>query len=236
MLILLFTGVFIPFAKSLDSLIIKNKLIDTTSIKIYTPTTEQEKEAYSELTYDIKIEKQQVSLNIIERFLEWLSDLIFGKHDYSNVSTAREIIIWAVVIIGLIIIIIILTKTNLIGLVKAKGKNTAFNFSDITEDLEKINFEQRISDAIQIKDYRLAIRWHYLKILYLLDKHKFIVFAPYKTNFDYAYEISKENSKHQFKTTSKIYEFVWYGEFEIDENKYATSKKEFIEFEKTIHV
>ncbi len=140
------------------------------------------------------------------------------------------------VIVAVITVIILLTKTNLIGLVKSKGKNTAFSFSDITEDLETINFEQRIADALKDDNFRLAIRWHYLKILFLLDKNKHINFAPYKTNFDYAYEIKNSTIKSKFNSASKIYEFVWYGKFDLDKNKYETSKKEFKDFEAIIHV
>lgn len=188
---------------------------------------------------DSKLKYKQsniVSPSLLQRFLSWLSEWLFGNVGYENINRTRTIIIWSVIIVSFTIIIWLLSKTQLISLIKPKPKATSFNFTDVTEDLNTINFELKITDALNINDYRLAIRWHYLKILFLLDKKQLIVFAPYKTNIDYTYELKKDTYVTSYKQLSRIYEYIWYGQFSINEISYTENAKGFNNFEQQLNV
>jgi hypothetical protein len=52
-----------------------------------------------------------------------------------------------------------------------------------------------------------------------------------KTNSDYLYEITNETRRDEFAYLSYLYNYIWYGEFELDE---ATFEKAKTAFEKTI--
>ena len=164
----------------------------------------------------------------MERFLEWLAEKLFGKAGYDNVSAARIIIVWTIVIISLGIITWLLSRSELISLTRAKSKTTSFNFTDITEDLDTINFDKQIKEAVGALNYRLATRWHYLKLLYVYDKKQLIIFAPFKTNIDYSNELrNNEEQQKQFLKLSRIYEYVWYGQFTLNEENYRNYEQEF---------
>ncbi len=208
---------------------------DTSSIKILSPTKQKEQSVFS----DSKLKyKQNIkgAPSLIDRFLSWLSDWLFGNVGYDNLNRTRTIIIWTVIVIAVAIIIWLLSKTQLVSLIKPKPKATFFNFTDITEDLNTINFEQKIADALKTADYRLAIRWHYLKILFVLDKKQLIVFAPFKTNVDYMYELKKDTYKTSYKQLSRIYEYIWYGQFAVNESSYTDNAIEFKNFEHELNV
>lgn len=188
---------------------------------------------------DSKLKYKQsniVSPSLLQRFLSWLSEWLFGNVGYENINRTRTIIIWSVIIVSFTIIIWLLSKKQLISLIKPKPKATSFNFTEVTEDLNTINFELKITDALNINDYRLAIRWHYLKILFLLDKKQLIVFAPYKTNIDYTYELKKDTYVTSYKQLSRIYEYIWYGQFSINETSYTENAKGFNNFEQQLNV
>ena len=55
-----------------------------------------------------------------------------------------------------------------------------------------------------------------------------------KTNTDYISEIETATLKTNFKAITKIYDYVWYGEFEIDEIKFESLKTAFHKLDKTI--
>ncbi|MDX2173993.1 MAG: hypothetical protein SFY56_12795 [Bacteroidota bacterium] len=165
-----------------------------------------------------------------------MSDWLFGKAGYDNVERTRKIVIWTVILVSFGIIIWLLSKTQLVSLIKPKPKATSFNFTDLTEDLNTINFEKKINEALKLNDYRLAVRWHYLKILFLMDKKLLITFAPFKTNVDYGYELKNETVKANFKKLSRIYEYVWYGQFVIDHKNYLDNADEFKKFEEDLNV
>lgn len=165
-----------------------------------------------------------------------MADWLFGKAGFNNVNLTRKIIIWIVIIVSFAIIIWLLSKTQLVSLIKPKPKAIAFNFTDLTEDLNTVNFEQKISEALKFNDFRTAVRWHYLKILFLLDKKQLIVFAPFKTNIDYTYELKNDTYKTSYKKLSRIYEYIWYGQFDINQSSYTDNANEFKNFEQQLNV
>lgn len=211
------------------------KAYDTTSIKIIHPSIEKETELFSDSKLNYK-QDAVAQKGIIERFLEWLAENLFGKADFENINVARQIIIWSIIIVSIIIIVWLLSKSELVSLIKPKSKATTFNFSDVTEDLNTINFNQKINDAEKHHDYRLAIRWRYLKILFILDKKSFISFASFKTNIDYSNELKGKEFHSHFIKLSRIYEYVWYGQFSVNETGYLNNVEEFKSIEKQINV
>lgn len=209
--------------------------IDTLAFVLNKPSADIEKKIFSDpkLKYDLNVKYDP---GIFERFLNWLSDLLFGNTNYDNIQFTRELIIWTVVILSVIVVIWILLKSDLSRLIRPKSKMTSFNFSEITEDLSTINFDKMIDEAVKKEDYRMAVRWNYLKCLYLLERGKHLVFQPAKTNIDYQYDLKKSEFLNEFMSVSRIYDYVWYGKFTVDGSKYSDLKNEFTVFESRLNV
>jgi len=171
-----------------------------------------------------------------EGLLAWLAMKLFGKAGVENIVFTRRLIIWTVIIISVYVIIRLLLRTELAGLTRQKAKSTAFSFTDLTEDLDQVNFDQRIAEALKENDYRLAICWQYLKTLFLLDKKQLISFAPHKTNIDYRYELKDKGLQEGFTGLSRIYEYAWYGRFVITETNYTLNAEKFAALQKQADV
>ncbi|MFP4846418.1 DUF4129 domain-containing protein [Winogradskyella sp. PE311] len=84
-----------------------------------------------------------------------------------------------------------------------------------------------IKEAINQKNYRLAIRYYYLLSLKHLSESERILWQPQKTNVDYINELNKDNIIDGFKNITKIYDYVWYGEFNVDALKFEALKLPF---------
>lgn len=208
---------------------------DSSKIILLQPSKQKEAELFS----DPKLKyKQSVSAQkgMLERFFAWLAEKLFGNAGFESVITAQRIVIWTVCIAAVVIIIWLLSRSDMVSLIRPKPKTTAFNFMDVLEDLDKINFEEKIKLALSDNDFRLATRWHYLKILFLMDRAKLITFASYKTNIDYRYELKSKKHQHAFIRLSYIYEYVWYGKFIIGISDYKEREIEFNDFEKELGV
>jgi len=221
--------------KAADSATVSNDTVgvsglDTIAFVLKRPSSELEKKIFADpkLKYNVNVKYDP---GIFERFMEWLADLIFGNTSYENIQFTRGLIIWTVIILCVIVVIWILLKSDFSRLIRPKSKMTTFNFSEITDDLSTINFDKMIDDAVKNEDYRMAVRWSYLKCLYVLEKGKHLVFQPAKTNIDYQYDLKKSPFLNEFMSVSKIYDYVWYGKFSVDLGKYNQLKKEFTEFE-----
>ncbi len=118
-------------------------------------------------------------------------------------------------------------------------RNTSKNdaISSVVEE-EEINaesdFDALIKNAEQIQNYRLAVRYQYLKSLHLLAQKNIVQLAVDKTNFNYVQEISDEVKRNAFSSLTLNYEYVWYGEFDVDGIVYYKLNSAFKNFNNTI--
>jgi len=83
---------------------------------------------------------------------------------------------------------------------------------------------------LQAGNYRLAVRYKYLQTLYKMAAKKMVELAADKTNYQYVREISNYNYQNEFAALTLNYEYVWYGEFEIEENIYKRIETGFSQF------
>ena len=98
----------------------------------------------------------------------------------------------------------------------------------------KSDFGGMISQATRAGNYRLAVRYQYLRTLHLLSGKGLVTLAPDKTNFQYVREISNSNTQNDFSRLTLNYEYVWYGEFPIEEAIYGRIEKDFSSFNNKI--
>ena len=84
-----------------------------------------------------------------------------------------------------------------------------------TEDIEVMDYNKLFLEAINRNDYRLAIRYLYLGSLKQLHQAQFIEWKKDKTNYEYLGELPKYKQM-DFRSLYSIYEYVWYGEFQAD--------------------
>lgn len=109
----------------------------------------------------------------------------------------------------------------------------------IPEEITAVNIEQTdvdtlIQSAENAQDYRLAIRYYYLLVLKNLSLKDFIKLEDDKTNQEYFNEISHHDFSDNFAYTSYLYNYVWYGEFEIRSPEYTKAKSSFDQLLKRI--
>lgn len=84
-----------------------------------------------------------------------------------------------------------------------------------------------INKAINEGNYRLAIRYYYLLVLKVLTENGTIHWEQQKTNEDYINEIKNKELQLRFSDITRIYDYVWYGEFTINSLKFKNLKPAF---------
>lgn len=203
---------------------------DSSVVKQAIPDKISEQEVFSDpdLHYDTQGAK---STNWLGRFIEWLLQKLFGSADEGTTARLMHVLVWGFALTGIALVIWTLLRSEFTSMVKGTARGSQFNFSDIEEDISGINFSERIRKAFEEGDYRLAIRWHYLKQLFLLNEKGLIAWRSNKTNIDYAAELSKTALQKPFNRLSYVYEYVWYGKYEIGQARYLELEKEFNQFE-----
>lgn len=81
------------------------------------------------------------------------------------------------------------------------------------ENIEELDSETLLTDAMDSGDLRLAVRVHYLLLLKKLNEAGLIVWKKNKTNHDYLSELyGRNNCYDDVRLLTLVYELVWYGE------------------------
>tara|TARA_Y100001935_G_C17295050_1_gene505636 strand:- start:1942 stop:2346 length:405 start_codon:yes stop_codon:yes gene_type:complete len=117
-------------------------------------------------------------------------------------------------------------KSQVSPFLDSKNPNTVI----LTEEeriIKSENIQDLIKEALANKNYRLAIRYYYLYILKLLSNKELIDWQLQKTNDDYLHELSNGSLKKAFAKATFLYDYVWYGEFQLDESKYQQAERTF---------
>lgn len=161
--------------------------------------------------------------------LNWLEEHIF-RH-----ITAEMIL---VALIAILIIIFVLQVNNVAfnGLFGRNSVSISNNIHSETEDIKQADFDSLIKNALSDKNFRLAVRFHFLKIIQTLGNSGIITLSDEKTNHDYLNEIANKELKKGFEPLIIVFEYVWYGEYEPDMLVYNSLNQGFAVYEKQLGI
>ncbi|MDT7831633.1 hypothetical protein RQM59_04535 [Flavobacteriaceae bacterium S356] len=138
-----------------------------------------------------------------------------------------------------IVVILILLRSFLdisfnFGGARKLQRNKVSKLVSEDEDIHVTDINTLLSKAVKDKDYRLATRYYYLSLLKLLSDHELINYDKDKTNSEYLFELKDTKMRSHFSYLSYIYNYVWYGEFAVDELKFSTIENKYKSFLKSI--
>ncbi|GAB3896286.1 hypothetical protein GCM10028803_13710 [Larkinella knui] len=166
--------------------------------------------------------------NLWAKFWEWFWRKVgafLNSSSYQNfwqyvfLAAAAGLVIW------------LLIKAEILGFIFSKGaKGVALNYETLTENIHEIDFEQQIDAAVAQRNYRLAVRLLYLQTLKHLSNHNLIDWKPNKTNRSYVYELAQSPLQPEFETLTTQFEYIWYGDFPITEERFKPLQESFLRF------
>ncbi|MDR1155176.1 MAG: DUF4129 domain-containing protein [Bacteroidales bacterium] len=103
---------------------------------------------------------------------------------------------------------------------------------DETSDRKKMGI--MLEKALDEKQYRLAVRLTYLIVLKRLADAGQIHWQADKTNRSYFDELSDETLRQPFANLTRLYEYVWYGDFDIHAEHYRDIEADFNELNRRL--
>ena len=179
--------------------------------------------------FDYSLQDGQAQ-NLIERFLQWFFQTLRDNFGIDISPEAIQLFEYFIYILmgGLVIYLLVrfLIGENISGLFK-KNPPGIVDISLSEEQLEQIDLDALLKTALSNKDYRLAIRYQYLRSLKVLSRHSIIDWHFEKTNWDYIREINAPALKLIFKEVSYLYDYIWYGEQAVNEEIYRAAQARF---------
>ncbi|MHC0445709.1 DUF4129 domain-containing protein [Flavobacterium sp. 3-218] len=168
-----------------------------------------------------------------DHFKHWLARQIFNLFNFSSVKTSLNFVAILFRIIAVLVVIVLiyfiaraLTKQEGRWIFGKNTKRTLF-YSDAEKNIHLLDFEKLIKESLEAGERRVAIRYYYLWLLKVMAQNHFIEWDIEKTNSDYLYELQSPAHKEEFTYLSYLYNYIWYGEFEIDEATFRKTENRF---------
>ena len=151
-------------------------------------------------------------LSIVERFFN---------------SAFFRFFIWLVPISLLLVILYNFLKSR--GSFAAGKQNKVHEDSDDDVQNSSLDYVSLANTAANAANFRLAVKYMFLRTLQQLAGAGMINYASDKTNYNYVQEIAAEKKK-EFARLVLNYEYVWYGNTVPDKLTYTKIENEFTSF------
>ena len=183
---------------------------------------------------DFNYEKKAPEKNLWDRFKDWIASLFRRLFSFSDPQTSLKFAaiflrIVAVIVIVLVIYLIVKAIINKEGqwIFGKNANKRTLHYSDIEKNIHLLDFEKLIKESLEAGEKRTAVRYYYLWLLKTMAQHNYIEWDIEKTNSDYLYDIQNPKDKEEFTYLSYLYNYIWYGEFEIDDAVFNKTENRF---------
>jgi hypothetical protein len=149
-------------------------------------------------------------------FWKWFWDKVDAFFSAEQRGSLLRYLLMTLGLCALVFLILRLLGVDALNIFRRKPASADLPYSELDENIHKINFDDGIEKAVGQHNYRLAVRLLYLKCLKQLSDAGQIRWEINKTNNDYINELSNPDQRSAFNLLTRQFEYIWYGEFSID--------------------
>lgn len=137
----------------------------------------------------------------------WRSPIQFGEGFGRALSIALLSILGIVLLVLLLRFLLVPPKNRKLDL----SEDLEISVEEVAENLETHDPRSLLEQAIDAKEYRLAVRLYYLKIIRELSLKEQIRWQRDKTNSQYLKEMRQHPLLDEFAEMTLLFERIWYG-------------------------
>jgi hypothetical protein len=207
---------------------------DTSKLEIRLPNPKNITEYRKQKAF--KYSRGNGKINYLRLLPLWLQKALFRFLRLVFTSGSAELYLGILLVIAVIAIVLRANDINPIALFRRKNRNIQPLYDTGNENISGMDFPVLIDQAVKQNNYRLAIRFQYLQLLFMLAGLGEIDLREGKTNREYIQEIKNTETRDVFRNLVYGFEFVWYGEFLPDEKQYSQLSSAFVTFSKSMQI
>lgn len=142
-----------------------------------------------------------------------------------------KIVLFLIIFAAVIILVYLWLKNR-----RPSGKSV---LRDVDNDwnpevITKTELELRLEEALSKEDYREGVRIYFTFILKELIRKNWIHWKKDKTNHHYVMEMSSRPRADVFRECVRIYDLVWYGEYEISKQVYQSLQPSLLNYYRSL--
>lgn len=164
-----------------------------------------------------------------EQFKEWIYEWLRKLFGNEAGRFVTDNIYYLIILLGIGIAIYFLSKGGLRKVFYGEPRSLD-EVAVVDEDIRGMDLQAMIAEAEQQGDLRRAIRLHYLLVLRKLVDDGVLHWGPEYTDRNYIEQIGNSGMRERFTHTARVFQWVWYGHAEIDQARYDSLRKWFLEF------
>jgi hypothetical protein len=170
-------------------------------------------------------------MSLWERFWAWIWNTITSTLAHIPNGGSFLLYFFLTVAVGFLVYFILKSAgIDPIGIWQGNAKKIDLPYTESLENIHEINFDAEVEKAISQHNYRLAVRLLYLKCLKQLSDSNLIHWQIDKTNSAYLFELTEPTQKQTFGLLTTQFEYIWYGNFSIDQQAFGTIYSLFQDF------
>ena len=213
-----------PQKEAKRPLVVKYDSLDVSKRVFNQPTLEKYKQ-HEEFQYD----DRYVGESAWSRFWRWFWSL-FDFKNATIVGKGLQYLLITLGVAGIVFLIMKLAGVDPFKAIRGKSASAALPYSEYTENIHDIDMDDELEKAVNVRNYRLAVRLLYLKSLKQLNDAGLIHWEINKTNSDYSNELQDFDQRLAFNLLTRQFEYIWYGEFNIDADVFGRISNLFNDF------
>lgn len=167
------------------------------------------------------------------RFWRWfwqmISELFGDREEEESRGLSVGSVLFIIAIVGLIIYFVV-KYMHLENIFRKKPETADIPYAESLKNIHEINFEKQIAEAVGKRNYKIAVRLHYLNALKQLSDAGLIAWQPDKPNSVYLHELRDIKYRDSFGLLTRQFEYVWYGDFPLGEQAFENIDRHFADF------
>ena len=205
---------------------------DSSVVKLKQPSPNSQNNYYNDDYWKYQRDKKNVKRedDVFDRLWKNFFDKLVASFESKKDGSFNPwTILWVLIFITLLVLVIPKLTNSGVSTIFSGKRKTAEKIDATLDDVDihGINYEEQIRVALSKNDYRLAIRLWFLRTLKSFSDKELVIWKIDKTNSDYYYELSGTNYQNEFGDVSKVYDYIWYGEFPVDDVSYKKAEEKF---------
>lgn len=183
------------------------RTFDEEGMKVYA-----EQQAFDYMNYTVR------PPSIWERISWWFQSMLREIFMNPNTPWLTRIAYYLIILIVLGAAVFYIIRLRYGGGITPDYKSHSSGVTSITQTSTE-DFNQLIEGAIKEQNFKLAIRYVYLKTLSSLAKKGMISLKDWKSPYDYERELQGDIAS-SYQEMAMLFEYVWYGDFDAGEDEF----------------
>lgn len=178
-------------------------------------------------------DKISVLQRILQRISEWLGDIMPDNPYKFNKEFGYVFAFLALIALAFVLYKVLYNKNQYF--IKHDQEADALDtLAYVERNLMNSDLSQYIRDAVAQKNYALGIRYLQLLNIQKLAQAGYIKWKHSKTNAEFANEVQDKNLRAGFEECTRIFDYVWFGQFELKESDFSHYEQLFNQYQNQI--